>query len=195
MPLKITGGLLKGQKIQTIKGDATRPTTEIMRQAVFNKVQHQVVDSAFLDLFAGSGCMGIEALSRGARFCAFVEIGKKQASLIKKSLKDLELEDQASVFAMDAAKAVDFLIKKDFSFDLIYIDPPYGTDELAKRSTSTVIRILKAIDASNLLNKGGKLLLEFTKDFPKEKATLEHLKWLSSKQYGRSTLYTLSKSD
>ena len=197
MTLQITGGTLKGRRIQTTTSNATRPTTEILRQAVFNKLQHVIEDAVFLDLFAGSGSMGIEALSRGASLSVFVEMQRGVSSIIKKNLETLDLVDSSEVFVMDACRAIDHLIKKKYCFDLVYIDPPYGDTKSEKRSAIAIMHILKAIDGSSLLNAGGKILLEFTSCFEEgkteyEKATLENLKWLQSKKYGRSTLYTIA---
>ena len=191
MTLRITGGALRGRRIQTSKSNQTRPTTEIMRQAVFNKMQHSLPGCVFLDLYAGSGCMGIEALSRGAEAATFVEKSHSACSLIKKNLTSLELFQSSWVLQMDAFKAVEKLIQKKMQYSLIYIDPPYGTKELASSSKKDVIRILEAIEESNLLFEGGTILLEFTNEFEQKKATFEKLKWLSSKKYGRSTLYTI----
>ncbi|MCH9630112.1 MAG: hypothetical protein S4CHLAM37_01050 [Chlamydiia bacterium] len=197
MTLQITGGIFKGRRIQTIASNATRPTTEILRQAVFNKLQHVVEDAVFLDLYAGSGSMGIEALSRGAKKSVFVEMQRNTSNVIKKNIKTLELEEFSEVFVMDACRAIDHLIKKEYCFDLVYIDPPYGDAKSEKKSAMAIMNILKAIDSSSLLNAGGKILLEFTSYFDEEeavneKATLENLKWLQSKKYGRSTLYTIA---
>ncbi|MBS0629535.1 MAG: 16S rRNA (guanine(966)-N(2))-methyltransferase RsmD [Verrucomicrobia bacterium] len=106
------------------KGDTTRPTSAKLRGSIFDILQNQIEGKSFLDLFAGSGSMGIEALSRGASLAFFVEKDRAAIHCIKENLTSLQIE--ATVLQMDAASAVKRLIREGKQFDLIYIDPPYS---------------------------------------------------------------------
>lgn len=106
MSLKITGGDLKGRNLRSLPSCKARPTTSMLRQALFNILQNQIEGSLFLDLFAGSGIMGIEALSRGARGAVFVEKELKTAKKIVENLKELKLEDQGKVICRPVLKAL-----------------------------------------------------------------------------------------
>jgi 16S rRNA (guanine966-N2)-methyltransferase len=96
--LKITSGVHRGRRIQSLQGSNTRPTTERLRQAWLNSLQMQISDARVLDLFSGSGALGLEALSRGASFVVFVEENRKAAEIIQANINTLEFQDQARVF-------------------------------------------------------------------------------------------------
>jgi 16S rRNA (guanine966-N2)-methyltransferase len=121
--MRIIGGTFKNQTLKSPKGEQTRPTSERLRETVFNIAQGYVKGKTFLDLFAGSGAIGIEAISRGAFFATFIEKDRKALHALQENIKKLELENQTKVFAGDV-----FTLLKRFkgqSFDLIFIDPPY----------------------------------------------------------------------
>lgn len=122
--MKIITGLYKNRVLKTPKGETTRPTSSKLRGSIFDILQNQIEGRSFLDLFAGSGSMGIEALSRGASSATFVEKDRAAASCIRENLKTLQIE--ATVIQADATSAVKRFIKNQTQFDLIYIDPPYA---------------------------------------------------------------------
>lgn len=148
--MRITGGFLKNQSIKAPKGSQTRPTSEKLRQAVFNICQHQVEDSHFLDLFAGSGAMGIEALSRGAASATFIENDRLAIKTIRENLASLDLFESATILSGDVLLMLEQLKKK--SFELIYIDPPYhqGLHE----------KTLEIVDHLEILSSSGNLFVE-----------------------------------
>ncbi|MBX9743746.1 MAG: 16S rRNA (guanine(966)-N(2))-methyltransferase RsmD [Chlamydiales bacterium] len=123
MTLKILGGEYKGRLLKSPKGQKTRPTQGIVRQAVFNICQAEIEGATFLDLFAGSGGMGLEALSRGAAFATFVEKDRHALACIKENIHILKVSSKAKILPMDVASAVE---KLQEPFHMIYIDPPYG---------------------------------------------------------------------
>jgi 16S rRNA (guanine(966)-N(2))-methyltransferase RsmD len=127
MTLRIFGGQFKGRVLKSPKSETTRPTQGIVREAVFNICQELTQGARFLDLFAGSGAMGLEALSRGASHATFVERDKHSVSCLKENLTLLNLTDRAQVFPIDAHAALNKITQ---SFDIIYIDPPYDTPVL-----------------------------------------------------------------
>lgn len=123
--MRIIAGTFKGRPLKTPKGASTRPTQGMLREAVFNICQNEIEGARFLDLFAGSGAMGCEALSRGALQATFVEQNRNAISCIKENIAALEIESMTRVISLNALKAIELLIKENGLFDLIYIDPPY----------------------------------------------------------------------
>lgn len=123
--IRLTGGLFRGRSIQTPTGSRTRPTQAKLRQALFNSLQHSIPDARVLDLFAGSGALGFEALSRGASHVTFVEKAKSVVSLIEKNAALLEVKDQVRVIG-DSIEHGQKLFLEDAPFDLILADPPYA---------------------------------------------------------------------
>lgn len=133
MSLRILGGAFKGRILKAPKTLSTRPTQGIVRQAVFNICQHQIEGARFLDLFAGSGAMGLEAISRGAIRATFVEQAPAATRCIRENIELLAAQDQCELLSMDIFRAIKQLREKKSSFDLIYIDPPYDkTARIAK---------------------------------------------------------------
>lgn len=125
MALVITGGSLKGRRlVQHRQNKNVRPSMSLLRQAVFNIWQNRIRKSRFLDLFAGSGIMGMEALSRGAEAAFFVEKNRKTAQEITENLKHLKLLEKSKVFNCSFEKALPLLPKE--KIDLAYADPPYA---------------------------------------------------------------------
>lgn len=125
MTLRIIAGAFKGRLLKTPKGSSTRPTQGMLREAVFNMCQQEIPGSRFLDLYAGSGAMGLEALSRGATQAIFIEAHRMAAACIQENIKTLKMESQAKILSMDASRAVPLLTKQGAQFDIVYVDPPY----------------------------------------------------------------------
>ncbi|MBP1734209.1 MAG: methyltransferase [Deltaproteobacteria bacterium] len=122
--LRITGGLLKGRNITLLEKSGVRYTSSKVREAIFN-VLGDLGGKKILDLFAGSGSFTIEAISRGALSATSVEIDRDMAKILKKNLADFNLNNYCHVFIMDVIYAVPFLSKNAFSYDIIFMDPPY----------------------------------------------------------------------
>ncbi|WP_406678268.1 16S rRNA (guanine(966)-N(2))-methyltransferase RsmD [Moorella sp. ACPs] len=123
--LRIIAGQARGRRLLTPKGRHTRPTSDRVREAMFNILGARVIDSLFLDLFAGSGAVGLEALSRGAREAVFVENNRQALACLNANLAATGFKDKAQIIAADARRALAELSGRDLAFDLIYIDPPY----------------------------------------------------------------------
>ncbi|CDZ79931.1 Ribosomal RNA small subunit methyltransferase D [Candidatus Rubidus massiliensis] len=182
--MRIVAGKYKNKYLETPRGDITRPTSSQLREALFNIVQHYIEDATFLDLFAGSGAMGFEALSRGAKEVTFIDNDRHSIISIKKNAKLLEVEKQVKIFTVDALEGVQKLIKNKQSFSIIYIDPPYTT----KIEESLATQLLTLIDRSSLLTSGGHLFLEESKDYHLPQ-NLTQLQFIDSRRLGRSFLY------
>jgi 16S rRNA (guanine966-N2)-methyltransferase len=120
--LRIIGGKMRGRRIHSVPGDTTRPITDKVKEALFNIIGPDISESSFLDLFAGSGSVGIEALSRGASYVCFVERNRQPCQVIRENLKLTGLEDSAELVQADA---FDYLEQQPHpQYDYIYIAPP-----------------------------------------------------------------------
>ena len=124
--VRITGGVLKGKNIPFDYKSTLRPTSSKLREILFNWLQFEISNYICLDLFAGTGALGIEALSRGAKKAVFIEINKKNYLSIKSSLKELKLDNTSMILFKDC---LGWIKKSDLSiFDLIFLDPPFNKD-------------------------------------------------------------------
>ncbi len=123
--LRVIGGIAKGKRLKTRKSKDLRPATDFVKEALFNIIAPRVPNSIFLDLFAGTGSIGIEALSRGAQEVVFVEKDPQNAALIQENLKITGFLAQAQIYRCDAFKALNLLKKREYGFDLIFVDPPF----------------------------------------------------------------------
>ncbi|KYH32497.1 16S rRNA (guanine(966)-N(2))-methyltransferase RsmD [Neomoorella mulderi] len=123
--LRIIAGQARGRRLRTPKGRATRPTSDRVREALFNILGARVIDSLFLDLFAGSGAVGLEALSRGARKAVFVENDRQALACLAANLAATGFKDKAQIIAADARRALAHLAGRGLVFDLVFSDPPY----------------------------------------------------------------------
>lgn len=148
--MRVTGGTLKGRRLSTAPGMTTRPTTDKVRQSIFNILMHEIEDAEVLDLFAGSGAVGIEAVSRGAKSAVFVESIYKPVAVIKQNLKSLELE--AQVLNADYREACRILSANGRQFDLIFADPPY--------EKVTPQEVAETVLQYNLLRSKGLFIIE-----------------------------------
>lgn len=125
--MRVIAGKARSIPLVTPKGMDTRPTTDRIKETLFNMIQTEIPGCVFLDLFAGSGGIGIEALSRGASECVFIDQNRNAISCIQENLKKTRLADQSQVLNMDAMMALKHLNGKK-SFDCIFIDPPYQSE-------------------------------------------------------------------
>lgn len=124
--MRVIAGKARRLQLKTLEGLHTRPTSDRIKETLFNMITPKLIDSDFLDLFSGSGGIGIEALSRGARSCAFVENNNAAATCIKDNLKTTNFTDLSTVLEMDALASIDSLEAKGMVFDIIFMDPPYN---------------------------------------------------------------------
>lgn len=123
--MRIIAGKARSLPLKTVEGLSTRPTSDKIKETLFNMLQSDVPGACFLDLFAGSGQIGLEAVSRGADFAVFVENGKKAAACIAANIKFAKFDDQCLLMVQDARSSVAMLEGK-YQFDIIFMDPPYN---------------------------------------------------------------------
>src|ERR1043165_7796742 len=124
--MRVIAGKYRSRRLEAPPGMSTRPTSDRLRETLFNVVAPGVLDSVWLDLFAGSGAVGIEALSRGARSATFVESSSVAARTIRKNLQDLEIEEGFEVIERDASIALRMLDAQAVTYDFCFLDPQIG---------------------------------------------------------------------
>lgn len=181
--MRIIAGSLKNRSIAAPKGLNTRPTSSKVRGALFNICQNYVADARFLDLFAGSGAMGIEALSRGASHAVFIDDNPASCRCIQSNLKALSIESRGEILCRDAVSALKWLQKKNMQFDIVYIDPPYQKFHVESLLTPFKESLL-APDGILFLEEGAGPLPNFP---------FSGFEQLSQREYGKTVLYQLKK--
>jgi len=192
----IIAGQYKNRKIVTPKGDDTRPTSSRLRESLFNICQNYIEDVDFLDLFAGSGSVGFEALSRGAKHVTFVENNRDAVNCINKTIESLEIENQADVRFGDVFAILERLTKQSKSFAIIYADPPYDTHIRMKDIDQTYgSHILDMIDNGSLLKPKGSLFIEEAGGAIDTEKRYRTLNLRSSRKMGRSVLHEYIKNE
>jgi 16S rRNA (guanine966-N2)-methyltransferase len=160
--MRVIAGTYKSRILKSLKGLALRPTSDKLRETLFNVLGTGVAGSRFVDLFAGTGAIGIEALSRGAAEVVFIENHAPAANLIRKNLESLGVRTGATVLAVDALRGLDMLAARhrpgDQAFDFIFLDPPYAAaDDYA--------RVLRFLGAAAFLGPGGIVIAEHHRKF------------------------------
>ena len=149
--MRVIAGTAKRLQLKTVEGMDTRPTTDRIKETLFNMISAYIADSNFLDLFSGSGAIGIEALSRGAACAVFVEQSKKAMECIKYNLKYTKLDDRAETYETDVINALSRM-EGNKTFDYIFMDPPYN--QLYEK------RVLEYLSNSTLLSADGIIIVE-----------------------------------
>jgi len=124
--MRISAGEYRGRRLKSPKGAGTRPTSDLLRQAIFNVVGPRLAGARVLDLYAGTGAIGLEALSRGARHATFVERDRDALESLRANIRALGVAEQASVVAAEVPAALRRLAAAAARFDCVFLDPPYG---------------------------------------------------------------------
>ena len=148
--MRIISGKARGTKLYTLDGTATRPTLDRVKESLFNIIQNDIEDSTVLDLFSGSGAIGLEFLSRGAKRAVLCDSSKDAIKIIKQNVQKTHFEEKVEVYNMEFTKLVERL--QNQKFDIIYIDPPYATDFI-KISLEKIIEY-------ELVNENTKIIVE-----------------------------------
>ncbi|WP_048602540.1 16S rRNA (guanine(966)-N(2))-methyltransferase RsmD [Rubeoparvulum massiliense] len=123
--MRIIAGTYKGRPLESVSGRSTRPTSDKVKGAIFNMLGPYFSAEKVLDLYAGTGALGLEALSRGALHITFIDQDAKAIQTIKKNIQALGVEKSCSVYRNDAQRALLFLVQQQVQFDLVFLDPPY----------------------------------------------------------------------
>jgi 16S rRNA (guanine966-N2)-methyltransferase len=160
--MRVIAGVYRSRILKSLKGLALRPTSDRLRETLFNVLGSGIQGSRFMDVFAGTGAVGIEALSRGAEHVSFIENHAPSAALIRKNLAALKVQSGVTVICADAVRGLETLEAKikagDAAYDYIFIDPPYA-------ATEDYSRVLQKVGGSNLLADRGIVIVEHRKTF------------------------------
>lgn len=124
--MRIIAGTRRGKRLSTLEGEDTRPTLERLKQALFSAIQFELADRIVLDLFAGSGQLGLEALSRGAKSCHFNDAAPAAVKVIERNIKDCGFENSSKVTCADYGMCVKMIERAPLKPDLVFLDPPYN---------------------------------------------------------------------
>lgn len=181
--MRVISGKARGTKINTIESMTTRPTLDRVKESLFNILQSRILNAKVLDLFAGSGALGIEALSRGAEKAIFCDNNAQAAKIIKENLIKTKNENSGIVFNKDYRKCLRILQENKECFDLIFLDPPY--------KENIAIDAVKLIIENKILDKDGIIVIE-TDEAERELKQLEAQKDIveivDKRKYGRANL-------
>jgi 16S rRNA (guanine(966)-N(2))-methyltransferase RsmD len=144
--------MAKGHKLKTVSGNTTRPTSDMVKGALFNIIATRIEDSYVLDVFAGTGSLGIEALSRGAAQAVFFDKSGECCSVIKDNLIHTKLIEKAEIYTTDFAAGIDRLYRDGKRFDVIILDPPYNKNLIQET--------LKILDKDDIIRDNGIVIAE-----------------------------------
>jgi 16S rRNA (guanine966-N2)-methyltransferase len=175
--MRVIAGTYRSRILKSLKGLALRPTSDRLRETLFNVLGPNVSGARFLDLFAGTGAIGIEALSRGAEEIVFIENHAPAAKLIRQNLDSLDIRSGFTVLPMDVLRGLEMLVTRlkgaDTGFHYIFLDPPYAAAE-------DYARVLKFLGAAHLLVPGGIVVAEHRRNFdlPEQAGALRRMRIL-----------------
>lgn len=185
--MRVISGRLRGKRLTSLEGENTRPTLDRIKEAVFNIIQFRMQDSKILDLFAGSGGLGIEALSRGANEAIFSDNSIEAIKIINKNIEDTKLANQATVINKDYLLTLRKLKQEDYRFDIIFIDPPYKSD-FAIKSVLEITRL-------DLLEEDGIIIVETDNGEVQEQVLkIRNIKVQDIRKYGRVLVIFIGRS-
>lgn len=178
--MRIISGKYKGKQIEGFNIDGTRPTMDRVKESLFGSIQNYIKESICLDLFAGSGSLGFEALSNGASKCFFVDNNNIVIKQLNKTIHSLNIQDSI-VLNMDYKDALNKFKNDNIKFDLIFLDPPY--------KFNLIDNCLELIDKYNLLSDNGLIICEYeTEEFD-----IKSFKLLKEKKYGLKKIKIITR--
>ncbi len=174
--MRVISGKHRGRILHEFKGKDIRPTSDRAKEAIFSILQNDIVGASFLDLFAGTGSVGIEAISRGAERVVFCDKEKFSCDLCKANLKMLNIE--AEVLLTPALFALNRFITRKDKFDVIFLDPPY--------KTKLGIDAVEIVDKNQLITEDGMLIFEYAEGEKHDFSKLEYIEEVSQRKYGKA---------
>jgi len=183
MSLRVIAGELKGRKLHTASGLRTRPTAERTREAIFNILGSTVQQAHVLDLFAGTGAYGIEALSRGAASVLFIEVDRQACVVLTGNIQTCGMADKARVLRWDASRNLNCLRTHEPRFQLVFMDPPYGR--------GLVEPALSHLHQARCATDGARLVVEHDKDDPLPEPAMPY-RLHDQRRYGRTLVSFLT---
>ena len=182
--MRIISGKARGTKLYTLKGENTRPTLDRVKESLFNIIQDKIQEANFLDLFSGSGAIGLEALSRGAKKAILCDKSKEACDIINKNAQKTHLEENAIIYNMDFKKVLQNKINE--KFDIVFLDPPY--------KTNFAIEAIEIIFQNNLIKEDAIIIIE-TDDKENITNQLKNIKCEINdiRKYGRAYLIFIKR--
>ncbi len=183
--MRVISGTARGTKLNSIEELSTRPTLDRVKESLFNIIQQRIDNSVVLDLFSGSGAIGIEFLSRGCKTAYLCDNSTKAINMIRQNVERTRLSENAVVINTDYRKCLQDLADKKVTFDIIYIDPPYK-DDIAVSAVQMILSL-------KLLKEDGIVIIE-TDEKDRELENLKKLdiKVYDTRKYGRANLIFLN---
>lgn len=179
--MRIISGTMRGTKLYTLEGDNTRPTLDRVKEALFSKINFEIQDATILDLFAGSGALGLESLSRGAEKIFVCDNSRDAIKIINQNIEKTKTKDKVSLLNMDYKKALEELRRQDIKLDIVFLDPPYKTD-FAEDAAKYIVE-------NKLLKEEGFIILETDeKERVLNNLDTDILEIKEIKKYGRAYL-------
>lgn len=177
--MRIIAGIARGRKILSPTGMGTRPTLDRIKESMFSIIQNRVYDSTVFDVFAGTGSLGLEAVSRGAKECYLVDKGTETFGFLTENVANLKFTDKCHCLNMDSYSAIENLARKSMEFDIIFIDPPYLKDMIPQA--------IEKIEKLKLLKSNGIIV---TKIDTSEKICSGYgdIILIDSRKYGNTTV-------
>ncbi len=170
--MKIISGTLRGREIKGYTIDGTRPTMDRVKESMFAIIQNDIKDSVCLDLFAGTGNLGIEAISNGAKRCYFVDKNKIATKIIKENIEKFQIQDKCEVLNKDYMDALDYFKENRIKFNIVFLDPPY--------ENHVITEIFKTLYRKKLLKRNAIVVCEYVD----EEINCEYFDIQKSKNYG-----------
>lgn len=186
--MRVISGTARGTKLNSIESSDTRPTLDRVKEALFNIIQQKIDDSIVLDLFAGSGAIGIECLSRGAKKAYFCEKSYEAVKMVEQNCKKTRFTERVEILAQDYKKALQSYSTRAIKFDIVFLDPPYKAD--------VAVDAVQKILTLELLKKNGIIIIE-TDEKERELKELEKLQVevYDLRKYGRANLIFLNRKE
>lgn len=183
--MRVISGKSRGAKLIAPEGNHTRPTIDRIKETLFNMISFDLPGCMFLDLFSGSGGIGIESLSRGATEVIFVDDNAEAIKCIKQNLEKTKLHNQAIVYNMNVGTALKKMGTEGKQFDIVFLDPPYHLEGI-----DTILNTIVELD---LLKRNGYIILERSSDVPVELG--QGLRLIKEKQYKTTTLSFFERTE
>lgn len=180
--MRIVSGKYKGRIIEGFDMEGTRPTMDRVKESLFGSIQNYINGTVILDLFSGSGNLGIEALSNGSSEAYLVDISKEAINIINKNIKEIRVEERVEIIKEDYKKVLDLFEERKLKFDIVFLDPPYNMIVMDD--------IINLLVEKNLLNNDALVICEYEKDIP----NTDKLKLFKEKKYGSKYIRIYKKN-
>ncbi len=186
--MRIISGKAKGVQLSALNSKKTRPILDRAKESLFSILGDSVLDNAVLDLFAGTGSLGIEALSRGARKCLFVDNNTNAIRVIKKNLQEADFTNRTVVLKINVFRVLNFLKNKDIRFDLMIVAPPYKLLDIDCGDRKRIFSLLEECISKRIINDKGTIVLQHHKKQKINQECFKQLKVIDERQYSNTQL-------